>query len=101
MTAARAHDETSASAEWLAVMRELFIFKRKVEPDLIEHLDRLPLVNSSNRKGVRRLEKAIHFADIIHSVGTKDMEPARRSLSLRSLAWHLAVKTLCSPSYAR
>lgn len=65
-----------------AIPREPVVLERKHQPvevkleaDLIEHLERLSLVDFSNREGVRRLEEAIHFADIIHSVDTKDVEP--------------------------
>ncbi|OBS69962.1 hypothetical protein A6R68_01497 [Neotoma lepida] len=41
----------------------------------IEHLERLALVNFRSREAVARLEKAINFADQLHAVDTKGVEP--------------------------
>lgn len=48
---------------------------RKIDSKTIEHLERLSLVDFANREGIRRLEDAIAFADLIHSVDTTGVEP--------------------------
>lgn len=65
-----------------AIPSEPVVLEKKFEPvkvkldsDLIEHLERLSLVDFANREGVRRLEEAIHFADIIHNVDTDNVKP--------------------------
>jgi aspartyl-tRNA(Asn)/glutamyl-tRNA(Gln) amidotransferase subunit C len=47
----------------------------KIDSKIIEHLERLSLVDFANREGIRRLEEAIHFANQIHSVDTTAVEP--------------------------
>lgn len=49
--------------------------RRKIDAKTIEHLERLSLVDFANREGIRRLEDAIAFADLIHSVDTTGVEP--------------------------
>ncbi len=42
---------------------------------MIEHLERLALVDFGNEAGIKRLEAAIRFADQIHLVDTEGVEP--------------------------
>ncbi|KAG8455802.1 hypothetical protein GDO86_001845 [Hymenochirus boettgeri] len=53
--------------------------------DLINHLERLALVDFGNLEGVNRLENAIQFADQLHSVNTEGVEPLTSVLEARSL----------------
>lgn len=43
--------------------------------ELLDHLERLALVDFRNWEGVQRLEKAIQFADQLHAVNTEGVEP--------------------------
>lgn len=47
----------------------------RIDPETIQHLERLSLVDFANREGVKRLEEAIRFADQIHSIDTTSVEP--------------------------
>uniref|UniRef100_A0A8C5JYT0 Glutamyl-tRNA(Gln) amidotransferase subunit C, mitochondrial n=1 Tax=Jaculus jaculus TaxID=51337 RepID=A0A8C5JYT0_JACJA len=47
----------------------------RVSAELIEHLQRLALVDFGSREAVARLEKAIAFADRLHAVDTDGVEP--------------------------
>nr|XP_012612042.1 glutamyl-tRNA(Gln) amidotransferase subunit C, mitochondrial isoform X2 [Microcebus murinus] len=47
----------------------------RVTADVIEHLERLALVDFGSREAVARLEKAIAFADRLHAVHTDGVEP--------------------------
>ncbi len=42
---------------------------------MIEHLERLALVDFGNEAGIKRLEAAIRFADQIHLVNTEGVKP--------------------------
>ena len=43
--------------------------------ELIEHLERLALVDFGNEAGIERLESAIRFADQIRVVNTDNVQP--------------------------
>ncbi|XP_018412919.1 PREDICTED: glutamyl-tRNA(Gln) amidotransferase subunit C, mitochondrial [Nanorana parkeri] len=56
-----------------------------VTPELIDHLERLALVDFRNQEGVQRLQRAIHFANQLHLVNTDGIEPLASVLEDRSL----------------
>ncbi|XP_068094797.1 glutamyl-tRNA(Gln) amidotransferase subunit C, mitochondrial isoform X2 [Hyperolius riggenbachi] len=46
-----------------------------ITPEVIDHLERLALVDFRNQEGVQRLQNAIIFADHLHNVNTDGVEP--------------------------
>lgn len=46
-----------------------------VTPEVIDHLERLALVDFRNQEGVMRLQSAVNFANQLHSVNTDGIEP--------------------------
>uniref|UniRef100_A0A670JTD9 Uncharacterized protein n=1 Tax=Podarcis muralis TaxID=64176 RepID=A0A670JTD9_PODMU len=61
---------------WLDLIALLFLFQnKKVTLELLDHLERLALVDFRNQEGVERLEKAIEFAEKLHAVNTDGVEP--------------------------
>ncbi|KAM8960708.1 glutamyl-tRNA(Gln) amidotransferase subunit C, mitochondrial [Pelodytes ibericus] len=56
-----------------------------VNLEIIDHLERLALVDFRNKEGVQRLEKAIHFAKQLHHVNTDGVEPLSSVLEDRPL----------------
>ncbi|XP_023060459.1 glutamyl-tRNA(Gln) amidotransferase subunit C, mitochondrial [Piliocolobus tephrosceles] len=68
-------------------------FTSKVDPQgsgritaqVIEHLERLALVDFGSREAVARLEKAIAFADRLRAVDTDGVEPMESVLEDRCL----------------
>ncbi|XP_060105468.1 glutamyl-tRNA(Gln) amidotransferase subunit C, mitochondrial [Heteronotia binoei] len=59
--------------------------RKKVTLELLDHLEHLALVDFRNQEGVERLEKAIEFADQLHSVNTDGVEPMDSVLEDRCL----------------
>lgn len=67
--------------------------KEKMQPletpqvtfELIDHLERLALVDFRNQEGVERLAKAIQFADLLQEVNTEGVEPMDSVLEERCL----------------
>ncbi|XP_049722002.1 glutamyl-tRNA(Gln) amidotransferase subunit C, mitochondrial [Elephas maximus indicus] len=57
----------------------------QVTAELIEHLERLALVDFGGREAVARLEKAIAFADRLRGVDTDGVEPMESVLEDRCL----------------
>lgn len=57
----------------------------RVTAELVEHLQRLALVDFGSREAVARLEKAIAFADRLHEVDTDRVEPMESVLEDRCL----------------
>ncbi|EDM13889.1 similar to Putative protein 15E1.2 (predicted), isoform CRA_b [Rattus norvegicus] len=55
----------------------------RVSAAVVEHLERLALVNFSSREAVDRLEKAVAFADQLHAVDTDGVEPLESVLEDR------------------
>nr|XP_033812794.1 glutamyl-tRNA(Gln) amidotransferase subunit C, mitochondrial [Geotrypetes seraphini] len=53
--------------------------------EMIDHLEHLALVDFRNQEGVQRLEKAIQFADQLHDIDTKGVEPLVSVLEDRCL----------------
>ncbi|KAM4810147.1 glutamyl-tRNA(Gln) amidotransferase subunit C, mitochondrial isoform 2-T2 [Rhinophrynus dorsalis] len=53
--------------------------------DIIDHLERLALVDFRNQEGIQRLNKAIQFANQLHSVDTEGVEPLVSVLEDRAL----------------
>lgn len=53
--------------------------------EVIDHLERLALVDFRNQEGVERLERAIHFASQLHNVNTEGIEPLSSVLEHRAL----------------
>ncbi|XP_039360524.1 glutamyl-tRNA(Gln) amidotransferase subunit C, mitochondrial isoform X2 [Mauremys reevesii] len=58
---------------------------KKVTVEVLDHLERLALVDFRNWEGVQRLEKAIQFADQLHAVNTEGVEPMDSVLEDRCL----------------
>ncbi|CAI5797535.1 glutamyl-tRNAGln amidotransferase subunit C, mitochondrial isoform X1 [Podarcis lilfordi] len=58
---------------------------KKVTLELLDHLERLALVDFRNQEGVERLEKAIEFAEKLHAVNTDGVEPMDSVLEDRYL----------------
>uniref|UniRef100_A0A8C5LYA3 Glutamyl-tRNA(Gln) amidotransferase subunit C, mitochondrial n=1 Tax=Leptobrachium leishanense TaxID=445787 RepID=A0A8C5LYA3_9ANUR len=56
-----------------------------VSMEVIDHLERLALVDFRNKEGVQRLEKAIQFANQLDSVNTDGIEPLASVLEYREL----------------
>ncbi|XP_045152644.1 glutamyl-tRNA(Gln) amidotransferase subunit C, mitochondrial [Echinops telfairi] len=59
--------------------------RSKITAEVIEHLERLALVDFGSREAVARLEKAIAFADRLHEVDTNGVEPMESVLEDRCL----------------
>ncbi|XP_034647444.1 glutamyl-tRNA(Gln) amidotransferase subunit C, mitochondrial isoform X2 [Trachemys scripta elegans] len=59
--------------------------EKKVTVEVLDHLERLALVDFRNWEGVQRLEKAIQFADQLHAVNTEGVEPMDSVLEDRCL----------------
>ncbi|XP_069850825.1 glutamyl-tRNA(Gln) amidotransferase subunit C, mitochondrial-like [Dipodomys merriami] len=57
----------------------------RVTAEVIEHLERLALVDFGSREAVERLEKAIAFADRLRGVDTDGVEPMESVLEDRCL----------------
>ncbi|KAM4857176.1 glutamyl-tRNA(Gln) amidotransferase subunit C, mitochondrial [Urocitellus parryii] len=57
----------------------------RITADVIEHLERLALVDFSSREAVVRLEKAVAFADRLRAVDTDGVEPMESVLEDRCL----------------
>nr|XP_015095112.1 glutamyl-tRNA(Gln) amidotransferase subunit C, mitochondrial [Vicugna pacos] len=57
----------------------------RVTAELIEHLERLALVDFGSQEAVARLEKAIAFADRLRAVDTDGVEPMESVLEDRCL----------------
>ncbi|KAG8455801.1 hypothetical protein GDO86_001845 [Hymenochirus boettgeri] len=70
---------------WSWSSQKCTIQQSPVGLDLINHLERLALVDFGNLEGVNRLENAIQFADQLHSVNTEGVEPLTSVLEARSL----------------
>ncbi|XP_045141728.1 glutamyl-tRNA(Gln) amidotransferase subunit C, mitochondrial-like [Echinops telfairi] len=58
---------------------------RPITVEVIEHLERLALVDFGSRKAVAQLEKAIAFANRLHAVHTDGVEPMESVLEDRCL----------------
>nr|XP_060641352.1 glutamyl-tRNA(Gln) amidotransferase subunit C, mitochondrial [Anolis sagrei ordinatus] len=61
---------------------------QRVTLDLLDHLERLALVDFRNQEGVQRLEKAIEFAEQLHMVDTGGVQPMDSVLEDRCLYLH-------------
>ncbi|XP_002823913.2 glutamyl-tRNA(Gln) amidotransferase subunit C, mitochondrial [Pongo pygmaeus] len=57
----------------------------RITAEVIEHLERLALVDFGSREAVARLEKAIAFADRLRAVDTDGVEPMESVLEDRCL----------------
>ncbi|XP_051888045.1 glutamyl-tRNA(Gln) amidotransferase subunit C, mitochondrial [Pristis pectinata] len=57
----------------------------EVSMEMIDHLERLALVDFRNQEGVRRLASAIQFANQLHGVDTEGAEPMDSVLEDRPL----------------
>jgi len=55
-----------------------------VDIELINHLERLSLVEFGNKQGIERLETAVRFADTLLHIDTSDVEPMISVLEDRS-----------------
>ncbi|KAM3938256.1 glutamyl-tRNA(Gln) amidotransferase subunit C, mitochondrial [Leptodactylus fuscus] len=56
-----------------------------VSAEVIDHLERLALVDFRNQEGVERLKSAIQFASQLHLVNTEGVEPLSSVLEDRAL----------------
>ncbi|XP_042297407.1 glutamyl-tRNA(Gln) amidotransferase subunit C, mitochondrial isoform X2 [Sceloporus undulatus] len=59
--------------------------EQRATVELLDHLERLALVDFRNWEGVERLEKAIEFAEQLHTVNTDGIEPMESVLEDRCL----------------
>ncbi|XP_075574931.1 glutamyl-tRNA(Gln) amidotransferase subunit C, mitochondrial [Pelecanus crispus] len=59
--------------------------QQKVTVEVLDHLERLALVDFRDAEGVERLQKAIQFADQLHEVNTDGVEPMDSVLEDRCL----------------
>lgn len=57
-----------------------------IDMELVQHLEKLSLVDFANKEGLTRLQAAISFADQLAQVDTEDVEPMYSVLEDRSLA---------------
>lgn len=57
--------------------------KGRLTGDVIEHLERLALVDFGSQEAVERLEKAVAFADRLHAVDTDGVQPMESVLEDR------------------
>uniref|UniRef100_H0WNL6 Glutamyl-tRNA(Gln) amidotransferase subunit C, mitochondrial n=2 Tax=Otolemur garnettii TaxID=30611 RepID=H0WNL6_OTOGA len=57
----------------------------RITAEMIEHLERLALVDFGSREAVARLEKAIAFSNRLHAVHTDGVEPMESVLEDRCL----------------
>ncbi|XP_026543911.1 glutamyl-tRNA(Gln) amidotransferase subunit C, mitochondrial isoform X1 [Notechis scutatus] len=57
----------------------------KITLELLDHLERLALVDFRNWEGVRRLESAVEFAEQLQAVNTDGIEPMESVLEDRHL----------------
>ena len=64
----------------------------KISDEMIEHLERLSLVDFSNEEGISRLESAIRFADQLHLVDTEGVEPMSSVLENKWVATKTGIK---------
>ncbi|XP_071438560.1 glutamyl-tRNA(Gln) amidotransferase subunit C, mitochondrial [Hetaerina americana] len=56
-----------------------------ITQEIVDHLERVSLVDFANKKGIERLQSAIEFADRISHVNTNDVEPMVSVLKDRSI----------------
>ncbi|KAG8146403.1 hypothetical protein E2320_012745 [Naja naja] len=59
--------------------------RAKITLELLDHLERLALVDFRNWEGVRRLESAVEFAEQLQAVNTDGIEPMESVLEDRHL----------------
>ncbi|XP_066465995.1 glutamyl-tRNA(Gln) amidotransferase subunit C, mitochondrial [Tiliqua scincoides] len=59
--------------------------RTNVTLEVLDHLERLALVDFRNREGVERLKRAIEFAEQLHTVSTDGIEPMDSVLEDRCL----------------
>ncbi|XP_039177027.1 glutamyl-tRNA(Gln) amidotransferase subunit C, mitochondrial [Crotalus tigris] len=59
--------------------------RTKITLELLDHLERLALVDFRNWEGVRRLESAVAFAEQLQAVNTDGVEPMESVLEGRHL----------------
>ncbi|XP_058014154.1 glutamyl-tRNA(Gln) amidotransferase subunit C, mitochondrial isoform X2 [Ahaetulla prasina] len=59
--------------------------RTKITSELLDHLERLALVDFRNWEGVRRLESAVEFAEQLQAVNTDGIEPMESVLEDRRL----------------
>ncbi|XP_054851922.1 glutamyl-tRNA(Gln) amidotransferase subunit C, mitochondrial [Eublepharis macularius] len=59
--------------------------REKVTLELLDHLEHLALVDFRDQEGVERLQKAIEFADQLHSINTDGIQPMDSVLEDRCL----------------
>ncbi|KAM6403713.1 glutamyl-tRNA(Gln) amidotransferase subunit C, mitochondrial [Rhynochetos jubatus] len=59
--------------------------QQTVTVEVLDHLERLALVDFRDSEGVERLQKAIRFADQLHEVNTDGVEPMDSVLEDRCL----------------
>ncbi|KAM6111904.1 glutamyl-tRNA(Gln) amidotransferase subunit C, mitochondrial [Pterocles gutturalis] len=59
--------------------------QQRVTVEVLDHLERLALVDFRDAEGVQRLQEAIQFADQLHEVNTDGVEPMDSVLEDRCL----------------
>ena len=65
-----------------------------VNIELINHLERLSLVEFGNKQGIERLETAVRFADTLLHVDTSNVEPMTSVLEDRSADTHHSISSM-------
>lgn len=63
--------------------KNLCVQQTKITLELLDHLERLALVDFRNWEGVRRLESAVAFAEQLQAVNTDGVEPMESVLEGR------------------
>jgi len=58
-----------------------------ISNEMINHLERLSLVEFGNKQGIERLATAVRFADTLLHVDTSDVEPMTSVLEDRSASF--------------
>ncbi|XP_015685361.1 glutamyl-tRNA(Gln) amidotransferase subunit C, mitochondrial [Protobothrops mucrosquamatus] len=65
--------------------KKLCVQQTQITLELLDHLERLALVDFRNWEGVRRLESAVAFAEQLQAVNTDGVEPMESVLEDRHL----------------
>ena len=60
--------------------------QEEVTAGVVQHLERLSLVNFADRRGVERLEEAVRLARLVEGVDTAGVEPLYSTLEAETLA---------------
>ncbi|XP_025091319.1 glutamyl-tRNA(Gln) amidotransferase subunit C, mitochondrial-like isoform X2 [Pomacea canaliculata] len=70
---------------WITVNHDRLPQVEEISRELVDHLERLSLVEFSNEEGLKRLSSAIKSANQLYMVNTDDVEPLDTVLENRTL----------------